>query len=104
MSNELREEVARQFHEAYERLAPNYGYETREASGKPWEEVPINNRQLMMAVAEEVMLPLIHQAEQEAIKNTLLTFYEVMMENETNEDSIRLIEHRLANLDKEITQ
>lgn len=52
------EAIARAFHEAYERLAPDFGYKTREASAKPWDEVPENNRALMTAVAGEVA-PLI---------------------------------------------
>jgi hypothetical protein len=52
--------LARAFHEAYERLAPDYGYKTREASAKPWAEVPADNRLLMTAVAAEIlaMLPV----------------------------------------------
>lgn len=50
--------VARAFHEAYERLAPSFSYETRKASAVPWEQVPANNRALMTAVAAEVA-PLI---------------------------------------------
>lgn len=52
------EEIARLFHETYERLAPDFGYETREASAKPWGEVPENNRKLMIAVAGEVLATL----------------------------------------------
>lgn len=52
------EEIAKAFHEAYERLAPSFSYETRKASAVPWEQVPENNRQLMIAVAGEVA-PLI---------------------------------------------
>lgn len=48
------EEVAKRFHEVYEELAPNFGYETREASRKPWNEVPENNRELMIAVVERL--------------------------------------------------
>lgn len=55
------EQLAQRFHETYERLAPQFGYETRRASAKPWAEVPENNRQLMTAVCAE-MLDLI-QAE-----------------------------------------
>lgn len=43
------ERIARAFHEAYEELAPEYGYLTREASRKPWEDVPHDNRSLMRA-------------------------------------------------------
>lgn len=47
--------VAQQFHEAYERLAPEFGYRTRSASAVPWNRVPENNRKLMTAVASEVL-------------------------------------------------
>lgn len=47
--------VAREFHDAYERLAPAFGYKTREASQKPWNEVPENNRMLMAAVVDELV-------------------------------------------------
>jgi hypothetical protein len=47
--------LARQFHETYERLAPSFGYETREASAKPWADVPDQNKQLMIAVCEEIL-------------------------------------------------
>lgn len=52
------EALARRFHEEYERLAPQFGYKTREASAVPWEDVPESNRRLMVAVAEK-MLPLL---------------------------------------------
>lgn len=49
------EALARKFHETYERLAPDHGYETREASAKPWDEVPEQNRNLMIAVCQELI-------------------------------------------------
>lgn len=49
------EDVARAFHEAYERLAPEHGYETRGASSGPWEEVPEDNRRLMVAAARDLL-------------------------------------------------
>jgi hypothetical protein len=49
------EELARAFHETYERLAPEFGYETRRESAVPWEEVPENNKNLMIAVCEELL-------------------------------------------------
>lgn len=49
------EKVARAFHEAYERLAPRFGYTTRMESSVPWEQVPIENRQLMVAVCAELL-------------------------------------------------
>jgi hypothetical protein len=51
-------ELAQQFHEAYERLAPSFGYTTREASAKPWADVPEPNRRLMTAVCGEVLASL----------------------------------------------
>lgn len=52
------EKIAKAFHEAYERLAPSFGYETRRESAVSWEQVPEQNRQLMIAVAGEVMCSL----------------------------------------------
>jgi hypothetical protein len=54
-SRESAEYVARHFHEAYERLAPTFDYRTRQASAKPWEQVPDDNRNLMVAVAAELL-------------------------------------------------
>jgi hypothetical protein len=48
-------ELAQKFHEAYERLAPSFGYKTREASAKPWADVPDNNKRLMTATAAEIL-------------------------------------------------
>jgi hypothetical protein len=49
------ETLACLFHETYERLAPSFGYETREDSAVPWDQVPDTNRKLMVAVAEGVL-------------------------------------------------
>lgn len=49
------EQIAREFHDAYERLAPQVGYQTREASAVPWEEVPSGNRRLMIATATDLL-------------------------------------------------
>lgn len=52
----LPEVLAQRFHEAYERLAPSFGYETRESSRKPWTDVPEQNKRLMIAVCAEVFV------------------------------------------------
>jgi hypothetical protein len=52
------EDLARRFHEAYERLAPSHGYETREATAVPWDDVPEDNRNLMIATADAVLTDL----------------------------------------------
>lgn len=52
------ERVARLFHYHYERLAPDFGYRTREKSAKPWDEVPETNRRLMVATVAAVLADL----------------------------------------------
>lgn len=59
MSDRTVEQLAQAFHEAYERLAPGFGYETRAESAVPWADVPDANRELMMAVVGEVVGPLL---------------------------------------------
>lgn len=49
------EDIAQAFHETYERLAPGFGYRTREASAKPWHDVPEANRRLMIATVRALM-------------------------------------------------
>ncbi len=51
----LPEELACLFHETYERLAPTYSYKTRKASAVPWDQVPKQNKVLMIAVSAEVL-------------------------------------------------
>lgn len=49
------ESIARAFHEAYEALAPQHGYKTREASAVPWEDVPEDNKALMRATVARLI-------------------------------------------------
>jgi hypothetical protein len=55
MTDATPEQVAQWFHESYEALAPQYSYETRKASAIPWEQVPQNNRELMIETARAVL-------------------------------------------------
>lgn len=48
-------ELAKTFHETYERLAPSFGYKTRPESAKQWGEVPHTNKQLMAATCAAVL-------------------------------------------------
>lgn len=48
-------QVAQMFHTHYERLAPQFNYQTRPASAVPWDSVPENNRRLMVTVAGRVL-------------------------------------------------
>jgi hypothetical protein len=51
------QEIAIRFHETYERLAPDYGYETRKDT-REFDPDSANGK-LMIAVCNEVMQPLI---------------------------------------------
>lgn len=49
------ERIAARFHELYERLAPEHGYQTRKASAVPWCDVPVDNRMLMLDVVRTLL-------------------------------------------------
>ncbi len=56
------ERIAKEFHQAYEELAPVFGYRTRKESAKPWKDVPPQNQLLMVAVVkalveEDIIIP-----------------------------------------------
>lgn len=55
MDNPPEEKLAQLFHETYERLAPEFKYETRGASAVPWRDVPDSNRALMVATCREIL-------------------------------------------------
>lgn len=46
--------VAVEFHEAYERLAPQFGWETQDASKGDWTGLPKNQKLLMEAVVRDL--------------------------------------------------
>ncbi len=50
-----RELIAQAFHLEYEQVAKELGYETREESRRPWDEVPIENRRLMIETVNRVI-------------------------------------------------
>lgn len=52
------ESIAKLFHESYENRALTFGYETREESRVPWEEVPALNKHLMIATVSDVLASL----------------------------------------------
>lgn len=49
------EDLARRFHQIYERLAPEYGYKTRDESAVAWEDVPDKNKTLMIATCKALL-------------------------------------------------
>ena len=58
------ESVAKLFHDTYERLAPAYHYETRKETKVSWDNVPDDNRHLMIATVAEVLEKLFPPTEQ----------------------------------------
>ncbi len=63
------EQLAKLFHDTYEFLAPSFGYKIREASARPWKGVSEQNRRLMVAVAEKILLVLNEQLQAELDKH-----------------------------------
>ena len=53
------EDVAKLFHSTYEDLAPTYGYTTRKASAVLWQDVPEQNRLLMVETVTRVRLEMV---------------------------------------------
>jgi hypothetical protein len=51
--------LAVQFHEAYERLAPSFGWITQAESAVEWRDLPGRQKRLMEAVVSEVVGPLL---------------------------------------------
>lgn len=49
------ETIAGLFHATYETLAPEHGYETRKASAVAWDDVPANNKALMIATVQHML-------------------------------------------------
>ena len=53
--DEKAEYIAMRFHQNYERLAPNFGYETRKETAVPWRDVLPSNKNLMIATAKALL-------------------------------------------------
>lgn len=49
------EQIAREFHRAYEAAAPRFGYETRRDTRRPWSKVPKANRDLMCETVRDLL-------------------------------------------------
>ena len=49
------ENLARRFHETYEKLAPSFGYETKKDSAVQWADVPEKNKNLMIATCKAIL-------------------------------------------------
>ncbi len=55
MTENPAEIIARLFHEKYEAMAPAFDYDTRPESAVAWEDVPENNKRLMIAVVRSLI-------------------------------------------------
>jgi hypothetical protein len=55
-AEEIAEQIARRFHETYERLGPSFGWQTQEsARDKDFDELPDSNRALMIATVTTLL-------------------------------------------------
>lgn len=52
------EELAHMFHDVYEELAPQFDYNTRRESAVPWDEVPQQNKLLMICTCHVILKEL----------------------------------------------
>jgi len=75
MNKELREKVARKGHDIYERLAPDYGYKTREDTKDFDPESP--NGRLMIAVYGELINMILDEVKEDA-DNRLLNAFQLV--------------------------
>lgn len=71
------EHVARAFHETYQRLAPKYAYETREESACSWEDVPANDKKLMIATVSDLLERGVIDVGEEEVRMVALTHGQV---------------------------
>ncbi len=55
MSRSVVEDIAGAFHQRYEALASDFDYRTRPKSAVGWDELPDNNRRLMLAVVDDLL-------------------------------------------------
>ena len=53
--NPTPEDLAKRYHELYEHYAPTFNYKTRRESAVSWENVPFNNKTLMIQVCSDIL-------------------------------------------------
>jgi hypothetical protein len=49
------EEIAKEFHTSYEKLASNHGYSTRKSNAVPWDKVLPSNKSLIIATVQDLL-------------------------------------------------
>ena len=87
------EDIAALFHATYERLAPSFGYKTREETAVPWDMVKENNRRLMTATVAEIMPAIVAEAERrgyeramEEVKKAIITTADALLSGGTENE------------------
>lgn len=55
MSDRQVEAIAFEFHRTYEKLAPEFNYKTQKPTAVDWEDLPKNNKDLMIATVEDLL-------------------------------------------------
>ena len=78
------DKLAETFHNAYENLAPFFNYSTRKKSRVPWKDVPLPNKDLMIAVCNILQAQLAAEDKRyEALRFDYQTF---VKQRELDED------------------
>jgi hypothetical protein len=54
--DESSESIAREFHITYERYAPQHGWDTQKRSRVMWDDLPDENKSLMIAVVKKLLI------------------------------------------------
>ena len=89
-----KEQLAQLFHETYERLAPDFNYNTRKASAVAWADVPANNKELMIAVANVILAHYKdYKSPEERLKGQLaenIRYRDIITNHKIRTDSINL--------------
>lgn len=57
------DQLAELFHTTYEQVTPQFGYETRRETAVPWDELPHPHKQMLIAVATQVLGQLVLAAQ-----------------------------------------
>ena len=88
----MSEQLAKKFHDTYERLSIEYGWKTQEQCQVNFADLPKENRELMIAVVSEVCSDLLKDSERldKLLKQECRHYYG------THPDDFEMIESREA--------
>lgn len=84
------EAIARRFHEEYERRASDHGWTTQERSRKAWENIPEENRSLMMAVVTALLINgtigMVRDGDVKLLLDELKTYHDASWDHNLGDD------------------